>query len=713
MGKLCSSRGWLLHGGARWFSSRKISGDGNIAEDQVSWEDHIIEDNKVTGRSGTFVGVRCVYPCLNEHKIGELNSQSLARIYHPPSIPRGQRLTKDPLRSPKLPLMIFFPSGLPVYVPPSTPETTTEDGPGLLLITDNDHNVASLLAVSSNYIVIVPGYFKQSEHIMKQLSHLEHMALLKTKEPMPLDNGVSFGPEESDKGKNSTSGPDNKTGAAMVLRSGGWVYPYMRHPKATHHAFRIYDCILQNFPSLLGFKNEQDLPQEISLCMSGSLIGASLAAAIALTEFKHPPFDTWEVVTTNIHTFGGTPTPVSLRVELRSLALVTPIVNWCFDPLGGYDFSAEKTGMGSGWLLPPTPPLSQEAAHAKLEGGPFLIPAPTLPALLRLRNAYFLTPEDYIDQFASPLFFMQTPGLDVGKDSLGRLWVSLKRKAHDLQSQYAAFPESMGSMNFRLEPIEIITMEGTKRKKVGRRWPPSWGNVHLQGKADVRRGGLPKKGRVRVVVPGEGEDLEIEEAVWGERYVTRGTRSQVTDSSTLPTESAVDIVDEYEEYVQDHGSVDHYQHSRQRVHLLRNSHILHSRLTSPPLSTTPAGSWLVYTAGEFVNAIARSWRSVVSADRNLRRDLERAKEEKEEERRKRQEKLHGPRGFLKVDREETVPEVSEKEVVEEEEEVEVDSVLDVIRLGEGMSVTSEERMRMDLRAVVRMGQWVADMHKLS
>ena len=644
--------------------------------------------------------------------------QCPARIYHPPSIPPGKALSKAPLYYPKLPLMIFFPSGLPVYVPPSSAGATAKDDPGLLLITDRDHNLASLLAVSSNHIVILPGYFKQSQHIKKQLSHLEEMALLKAKESLLLDPGIDFGLEEPDKGENPTSNPHkSNTDAIVVPQSGGWVYPYLRHPKATHHAFRMYDCILQNFPSLLGLKNEQDLPQEISLCMSGSLIGAGLASAIALTEFKHPPFDTWEVVTTNIHSFGGTPTPVSLRVELRSLALVTPIINWCFDPLGGYDFSADKMGMGSGWLLPPTPPLSQETTHARLEGGSFLIPAPTLPALLRLRNAYFTTPEDYIDQFASPLFFMQTPGLDVGKDSLGRLWVSLKRKAHELKAQYAAFPDSMGTMNLQVDPIEIITMEGTKRKKVGKRWPPSWGNAQVQGKADVRRGGLPKKGRVRVVVPGEGEDVDIEEAVWGERYLTRGTRVQATDSPSY--ETGLDIVDEYEEYVHDHGSVDHYQHSRQRVHLLQNSHILHSRLTSPPLSTTPAGSWLVYTAAEFVNAIARSWRGVVSADRNLRRDLERAKEEKEEERRRRLEKLHGQRGFLKVDdRNDTVLGMGESAKItvaeeEEEEEVEVDSVLDVIRQDEGMSVSKEERMRMDLRAVVRMGQWVAEMHKLS
>ena len=40
---------------------------------------------------------------------------------------------------------------------------------------------------------------------------------------------------------------------------------------------------------------------------------------------------------------------------------------------------------------------------------------------------------------------------------------------------------------------------------------------------------MPKKGRVRVAVPGEGEDLDIEEAVWDERYFTRGTRIQATD----------------------------------------------------------------------------------------------------------------------------------------------------------------------------------------
>ena len=54
------SRGWLLRGGARWFGSRRISGEGNLAEDQVRWEDHIIEDDKVTGRSGSVIGVRYV-----------------------------------------------------------------------------------------------------------------------------------------------------------------------------------------------------------------------------------------------------------------------------------------------------------------------------------------------------------------------------------------------------------------------------------------------------------------------------------------------------------------------------------------------------------------------------------------------------------------------------------------------------------------------------
>ena len=243
--------------------------------------------------------------------------------------------------------MIFFPGGLPVYVPPQSEDTATKDDPGLLLITEHDHNLASLLAVSSSHIVVVPGCFKQSEHIMKQLSHLEQMTRLKAQEPIPSDIGVDLGLEEPDTGENPTSHSHNSSTSATLVPQGGWVYPYMRHPTATHFAFHIYDCILQNFPSLLGLKSEQDLPQEISLCLSGSLIGAGLASAIALTEFKHPPFETWGVVTTNIHSFGSSPTPVSLRVELQSLALVTPIVNWCFDPLGGYDFSAEKSGMGS------------------------------------------------------------------------------------------------------------------------------------------------------------------------------------------------------------------------------------------------------------------------------------------------------------------------------------------------------------------------------
>ena len=48
----------------------------------------------------------------------------------------------------------------------------------------------------------------------------------------------------------------------------------------------------------------------------------------------------------------------------------------------------------------------------------------------------------------------------------------MSRKVNELQAQYAAFPESIGKMN---GPIEIITMEGTKRKRVGKRWPPPWG----------------------------------------------------------------------------------------------------------------------------------------------------------------------------------------------------------------------------------------------
>ena len=71
----------------------------------------------------------------------------------------------------------------------------------------------------------------------------------------------------------------------------------------------------------------------------------------------------------------------------------------------------------------------------------------------------------------------------------------------------------------------------------------------------------------------------------------------------------------------------------------------------------------------------------MSADRNLRRDLERAKEEKVEERWKRLEKVHGQRGFLKVDRNDIVVGMGEIEQItaldeEEEEEVEVNSVLD-------------------------------------
>ncbi|KAF8420231.1 hypothetical protein EV426DRAFT_644492 [Tirmania nivea] len=734
----------------RWISTEKDTS----TKSEFSCEDIVIGH----GRSGAVMGVR---------------------VFRPP--PRAKS-------APEVPLMIFYPSGLPVFIPP---DSHNEGGIGPLLITENDHTIAAILAVSSNHTVVVPGYFVGSKHIIEQLypkkkgdgdeesGLIQKEAEEKNKEVVKGTEGDYSDGFEEDYGEigdfvgnavhdveAAKSGLDIDGGSADAATGGavegvenrsdgsGWVYPYPKHPIAGHLALRAYEYILQNLSILLNLPPNR-IPPEVSLSMSGSLVGAGLASSIALSEFKHPPFTTGVRVetTTLVPSFRlkKRTEKVTINVELKSLALVTPLINWCFEPLGGYDFSADQQGTGEGWLLPPVPPLPHpaEAADTEPEGGSYFLPAPTLPTLLRLRSAYFKSPEDYIDPFASPLFFMQTPGLDVGKDALARLWVSLRQQRWLDGAVERVRALRAGKKVEKPKGIDIITIEGTKRKSVWRRWPPAWGKLQVDGIAECRRGGLPRKGRIRVIIPGEGEDEGGSEVVWRDENAEKeGAPPErkpldLTPATNWPSEpsppliplsfpgtfpdprAVIDphkpyIIAESAEYAQDHTPVDKYTHSTNTISLLKNPSRLLSRITSPPLSTRSAGWWLVSQAGDFVGGIDRSWRSVVSADRNLRRKLEIEKEEKEKQRLKKRQKIMGTRGFLVSGRkgEEVVDEGEAVKVWEKEEVVDEEalSLLEVIGGSEGVDEKRkeniEQRMVLEKDAVVRLGKWVAEVEKL-
>ena len=617
-----------------------------------------------------------------------------------------------------------------MYIPPNSYK---KEDLGPLLITDNDHKIAAILAVSSNHTVVVPGYFIGSKHIVDQLSQKDYYDFDRMQEQdygdigdfvrggVGAGNDVDAGYEvdagydvEADYGVEAGYGvevaegglhiDEGLTGKAAVEGAGGgsyragWVHPYPKHPVVGHLALRAYEHILQNLPTLLDLPHNE-IPPGVSLSMSGSLVGAGLASSIALSEFKHPPFKTGVTVeaTTWVPDLGKQK-QVTFNVELKSLALVTPLVNWCFDPLGGYDFSVDQQGTGAGWLLPPVPQLPHPtAANTEPEGGPYLLPAPTLPTLLRLRSALFKSPEDYIDPFASPLFFLQTPGMDVGRDALAKLWVSLWE-----QVQRPTRPD-------------IITIEGTKRRTVGRRWPPTWGKLHVDGLIECRRGGLPRRGRIRVIVPGEGEAEDGGGAVWGYESFPPGRKS--TFDSIIPDPKKPDIISEYAEYSQDNTPVEKYKHSAHTTSLLKNPSLLLSRLTSYPLSTRSAGWWLVGQAGGFVCGIERAWRSVVSADPDLRRALE---IEKSERLAKRMEVIgsgeEGGLGRKKGKKGKVGKKKKREDVVEVDEEVL--SLLEVIGDSGGRDLYGggEEdmgkRMELEEDAVVRLGRWVAEVGQL-
>lgn len=776
------------------------------------------------------------------------------RVFRPPR----------PTRASEIPVMIFYPSGLPVYIPPNS---YNDENIGPLLITENDHTTAAILAMSSNHTVVVPGYFMGSKHISEQLYQKKKEKVEAEAEGNRYDwfeedygdidelhiggdsayasiggpvegvenpgvenqyswsedygdidvagkavhdmeadgSGLHIGGVWADAATSSTmeevkdhydffeedygdigdslgkaahgmeaaksefhNGGDSADAAASGIVAdvaspgggSGWVYPYPKHPIAGHLALKAYEFILQSLPALLNLPPDS-ITRGVSLSMSGSLVGAGLASSIALSEFKHPPFATGvRVETTTLVPLKKVKKQVTLNVELKSLALITPLINWCFEPLGAYDFGADQQGTGEAWLLPPVPPLShlEGAAETEPKGGPYFLPAPTLPTLLRLRSAYFKSPEDYIDPFASPLFFMQTPGLDVGKDALAKLWVSLRQQMWFQGAIERARARRTGEKVEKPPSIDIITIEGTKRKSVWRRWPPAWGKLQIDGILETRRGGLPQKGRIRVIIPGEGEDEDGSEVIWRDENVkqppqkrrpldlTPATKwpskssapkppeplsfpSTLTDPSAVTQRKKPYIIAEHAEYAQDHTPVDKYTHSPNTISLLKNSSCLLSRITSPPLSTLSAGWWLVSQAGDFVGGIERSWRSVVSADRDLRRKLELEREEKEKARLKRKREIMGSRGFLslgrKVKKEETVVEMKwKKEVVDEEEEKEekeekeeVLSLLEVIGGSESMSEMGEEklkqRMVLEKDAVVRLGKWVAEVQNLS
>ncbi|KAI5807350.1 hypothetical protein DFH27DRAFT_523005 [Peziza echinospora] len=615
--------------GSSWNKKQKLAEEEEAARSDKLNSLYVVPDIKietVMGEMDTATGVS-YSDLLGWQKAAAGRGSAVVmgvRIYNPPL---SKPLNEGSEEKKSLPITIHFPSGLPIMV-----EAGVEATPPIFttpMVLPQDHQTALLLAKESKQVVFMPFYLPASRHVQDQFNA---SASSPSKDVIPL-------------------------------------YPYSPHPVSVQEAFGIYTYILSNLRDLLPQEiklpvgitsrgesgiiaptrhsamavavstNPMKTRYKIDLCLSGSFIGGSIASVIGLTEFKHNPFlsgtkyalgeeeEEWEVEEDGTYVPPvNTKTPEELVVHLASLALIEPMVSWVFPPLGGYNFDPDVDE----WMLPPLPPLPKTGVTTLAKGvgsNESLIPTPTLTELLHLRSHHFRgCPEEYTDHHASPLLFFQTPGVEVGKESLGKLFIGMEaerkaelkklREEKRMSNILTGAPtekygqEDVGSYyrgEDQNEKVTIVTMDGTRRSKSARRWPPTWTEAHLLGRLEVPRGGLPRRGRCLILLK------EYKSPSSPGRNIIDMNPQPAAMIRHYPEKSALfeTVLDDYEEYTKDMITLGSYERP-QAAHLaeLKNPQLMMPKIVSTKEPDVAKG-WLGPRAREFSDGVERAWRAVV------------------------------------------------------------------------------------------------------